>query len=198
MTQWVEQQICIKFCVKLEHSSMETIERTQKATAVGNWWLAASPQKWAPALASQHMQRFFLAKHQITQVTQPRYRPDLVPCDFWLFPKLNSPLKGKRFQTVDKIQENRTGQLMATGRTVWGPKVRALKRTEVSLSCVQCSYIFLNKCLHFPYYMAGYILDRPCINIRKIQFLPLRILESKKQTNKKTPLAFKQINAKVI
>ena len=43
------------------------------------------------------------------QVTKPPYSPDLVPCDFWLFPKLKSPLKGKRFQTVDEIQENRIG-----------------------------------------------------------------------------------------
>ena len=60
----------------------------------------------------------FLAKRQITQVTQPHYSPDLGPCDFRLFPKLKSPLKGKRFQTVDEIQENMTGQLMAIGRTV--------------------------------------------------------------------------------
>ena len=36
--------------------------------------------------------------------------PDLVPCDFWFFPRLKSPLKGKRFQTVDEIQENRTAE----------------------------------------------------------------------------------------
>ena len=59
-----------------------------------------------------------LVKHQITQVTQTPYSPDLVPCDFWLFPKLKSPLKGKRFHTVNEIQENTTGQLMVTGRTV--------------------------------------------------------------------------------
>ena len=46
------------------------------------------------------------------------YSPDLVPCDFWLFPKLTSPLKGKRFQTIGEIQENTIGQLMAIGRTV--------------------------------------------------------------------------------
>ena len=39
---WVEQQIYIKFCMKLEHSSTETIWMTQKAAAMGNWWLAAS------------------------------------------------------------------------------------------------------------------------------------------------------------
>ena len=41
------------------------------------------------------------------------HEPDLVPCNFWLFPKLKSPLKGKRFQSVDEIQENTMGQLMA-------------------------------------------------------------------------------------
>ena len=46
-------------------------------------------------------------------MTVPLYSPDFVPCDFWLFPKLNSPLKRKRFHTVDEIQENMIGQLMA-------------------------------------------------------------------------------------
>ena len=31
MTEQVEQGICIKFCIKLEHSSMETIQMIQKA-----------------------------------------------------------------------------------------------------------------------------------------------------------------------
>ena len=60
----------------------------------------------------------FLMKHQITKVIQIPYSPDLAPCDFWLFPKLKSSLKAKRFQTIDEIQENMTGQLMAIGRTV--------------------------------------------------------------------------------
>ena len=42
MTEQVEQRICIKFCIRLGHSSMETIQMIQKATAMGNWWLAAS------------------------------------------------------------------------------------------------------------------------------------------------------------
>ena len=37
MTEQVEQQICIKFCAKLEHSSKETIQMIQKAMATGNW-----------------------------------------------------------------------------------------------------------------------------------------------------------------
>ena len=36
MIEQVEQQICIKFCVKLELSSMETVRVIQRATAMGN------------------------------------------------------------------------------------------------------------------------------------------------------------------
>ena len=48
-----------------------------------------------------------------------RRTPENVQCvqaainkELWLFTKLKSPLKGKRFQTVNEIQESMTGQLM--------------------------------------------------------------------------------------
>ena len=47
MTEWVEQPFYLKFCIKLEHSSMETIRMIQKAAAMGNWWLAASTRQCA-------------------------------------------------------------------------------------------------------------------------------------------------------
>ena len=85
MTEWAEQWICIKFCVKLEHSSTKTIQMIQKAAAMGKWWMAASSQQHARSCITSHAE--FLVKHQITQVTQPHNSPDLEPCDFWLFPK---------------------------------------------------------------------------------------------------------------
>ena len=109
---------------------------TQEAAAVGNWWLAAS--SWPCSHLCIMSQAEFLVKSQIIQVTQPSYSPDLAPYNFWLFPKLKSPLTGMRFQTINEIQENTTGQLMTPGRTVWSPKVPILKETEASLSCVQC------------------------------------------------------------
>ena len=108
--------------------------RRPQLWAAGDWQLHHNN---TPTHASLPMQSF-LEKHQITQVTQSPYSPDLVPYDFWLFPKLKPPLKGKRFQTFDEIQENTMGQLMAVGRIVWGPKVPTLKGTEVSLSYGQC------------------------------------------------------------
>ena len=127
--EWVEQWIHIKFCIKVEHSSAETIHMIQKATAMGNWWLAASSQQCTHSFIMSHAE--FFVKHQITQVTQLPYRPAWAPCDFWLFPKLKSPWKGKRFQTVNEIQEKMTGQLMATGGTVGGPKVPIWKEWSV-------------------------------------------------------------------
>jgi hypothetical protein len=50
----------------------------------------------APAHSTAVMQAFFFwAKHHIIQGCQPPYSPDMAPCDFWLFPKLKSPLKGR-------------------------------------------------------------------------------------------------------
>ena len=136
MTEQAEQWKCVKFCIKLEHSSMETIWVIQKAAAMGNWWLTASSQQCTHSSIMSPAE--FFGKTSNHLVTQPHYSPDLALCDFWLFLKLKSSLKGKRFQTFDEIQENTTGQLMVTGSTVWGPKGPTLKGTEASLSCVQC------------------------------------------------------------
>ena len=114
----------------------------QKATTTGNWWLAASSWQCACSCIMSHAEFF------ITQVTQPRYSPDLVPCDSWLFPKLKSPLKGKRFQTDSEIQENMMGQLMVIERTMWGPTVPTMKGTEVSLSYVQCFLYLLSSSIN--------------------------------------------------
>ena len=132
----VEQWICIKFCVKLEHSSVETIWMIQKATAMGNWWLAAWPGQSPCSCITSCAEIFGEISNHPGDL--PLCSPDLASWNSWLFPKLKSPLKGNRFQTISEIQENMTGQLMTIGRTVWGPKVPAWKWTEKSLSYVRC------------------------------------------------------------
>ena len=112
MTERVEQLICIKFCIKLEHISMETDDA--EGCSYGQLAIGSLVRTRCPLM--HHILCSFLAKHQITQVTQPPDSPDLAPCNFWLVPKLKSPLKGKRFQTIDKNQENMMGQLMVTER----------------------------------------------------------------------------------
>ena len=139
MTELVDQWICIKFCVKLKHSSMETIQMIQKARAMGTWWLAASSRQracsWFMSCAECFGER---ANHPGDSWLSPPQSRFGIPCDFWLFPKLKWPLNRTRFQTIDEIQENTIRQLMAIGRTVWGSKVPTVKGTEASLSYVQC------------------------------------------------------------
>jgi len=43
----------------------------------------------------------------------PPYSTDLAPNDFWLFPKIKSALKGRRFQDTEDIQRNVTTTLKA-------------------------------------------------------------------------------------
>ena len=124
---------------------MEAIWMIQKTAAIDNWWLAASSRQ--SALSGIMSGAVFLARHQITQVTHPPYSTNMASWDFWLFLKLKSPLKGKRFQIINEIHENMTEQLKVTGRIVWGPQVPILKESEVSLSCV-CSFYLVSSSIN--------------------------------------------------
>lgn len=46
----------------------------------------------------------FLAKYGIAVLEHPPYSPDLAPCDFFLFPKVKSALKGTRFESVEEVK----------------------------------------------------------------------------------------------
>jgi transposase len=76
------------------------------------------PHKWSsgtwllPCHAALSV-RELLAKHSIPVDPHPPYSPDLAPYYFFLFPRLKSTLKGKRFQDVADIQLNTTRQLQA-------------------------------------------------------------------------------------
>jgi len=54
-----------------------------------------------------------LAKQETFVVPQPPYSPDLAPADVFLFTKLKSTPKGRRFQTVEEIKENSLQDLRA-------------------------------------------------------------------------------------
>ena len=150
-----------QFCIKLEHSSAETIWMTQKALAMGNWWLAASSQQCARS-GIMSLEEFFGETSNHPSDSTPIQNRFGTLWLLLLFPKLKSSLKGKRFQTIDEIQENTKGQLMAIRRTMWGPKVPTLKGTEASLSYVQCFLYLISSSINvsFSYCIDGYFLDR--------------------------------------
>jgi hypothetical protein len=67
--------------------------------------------KFGSAIGFSTMTAFFLSLKQflahklITEMEHPPYSLDLALSDFWMFPKIESALKGQRFQDID-IQKN--------------------------------------------------------------------------------------------
>ena len=170
MTEWVEQWICIKFCVKLEHSSTETIWMIQKATAMGNWWLAASSRQHAHSCIMSCAE--FCGKKSNHPGDSAPLQPRFGSLQFLAFPK--TKITFERKEITDHRWDSGKYDGVADGN--WENCVRSqgayfegdwhviVLRTMFLVSC-----IFFNKCLYFSYYMAGYLLGRP--HIRTILML---------------------------
>ena len=150
MTEWVEQQICIKFCVKLEHSSTETILMIQKAVAIGNWWLAASSQQHARSSITCHAEFFGETSNYPgdSAPLQPRFGAH----QLLAFPKTKITFEREEIsdhwwnsekydREADGDRENRVRSKGAYFEGDWGTIVRC---TVFLVSC-----IFFNKCLFF-------------------------------------------------
>ena len=152
MTERVEQRICIKFCLKLEHSSMETIQMIQKATAVGNWWLATSSQQCTCLCIMFHAEFFGKKSNHPgdSSLLQPRFGT-LQLLDF---PK--TKITFEREEISDHWWDSgwqgswwQLGELWEVPRCLlW----RGL-RHHCLIHNVSC--IFFNKCLYFSYYMKN-------------------------------------------
>jgi len=48
--------------------------------------------------------REFLAHNRVITLLHPPYSPDLVPCEFFLLPKMKMQIKVRRFDRVEEIQ----------------------------------------------------------------------------------------------
>ena len=137
-TEWIEQWICIEFHVKLEYSSEETIWTIQKATAMGNWWLAihhnmSSQVSWVKSFCKT-------LNHPCGSVPlQSRFGI----LRLLAFPQ--TKITFGREETSDHWWDSRqygNRQLMVIGGSMWETKVPTLKGNEASLSYVQ-SFLYL-------------------------------------------------------
>ena len=131
-TEWVEQQICIEFCVKLKHS----LNIPQKATDMGNWWLAASSWQCACPCITSHAEFFGKTSNHPGDLAPLKHRFGTV--QLLVFPKTKTTFEREEISDRWWGSGKYDGQLMAIGRTLWGPKVPTLKGTEASLSYVRC------------------------------------------------------------
>ena len=147
---------------------------------MGNWWLAIS--SWQCACTCTPSCAIFFCKTSKCPDDSAHLQHRFGALWYWLFPKLQSPLKEKRFQSIDEIQENTMGHLIEIltkfCRVFWTveetleelcevPRCLLIGDWDVIVLCIMflVLFIFFNKCLYFLYYMAGYILNRTCMLI---------------------------------
>ena len=161
----VEQWICIKFCIKLEHSSAETIQVIQKSSAMGNWWLAASSQQWTHSCVSC---RAFWQTSNPPGDSAP-LQPRFGALRLLAFPKTKITFErgeisdhqwdsGKYDGAADRYWENCVWSQSAYSEGDWGIIVLC---TVFLVSC-----IFFKKCLFF--ILHGWIPSGQTSHIYKI------------------------------
>ena len=163
MTEWVEQWICIKFCVILEHSSTETIQIIQKATAMGNWWLVASSGQCAHSCITSYAEFFGETSN---------HPGDLAPLSpksgaLWLLAFPKTKIAFERVEMSDHQWDSgiseRQGSWWQLGELCEVPRCLPRRRLRYHCPMYNISCIFFNKSLYFSCNMAGYLLDRPHI-----------------------------------
>ena len=156
----VEQWICIKFWVKFEHSSAETILMIQKATAVGNWWLAASWWHCAHSCIMSYADFFGETSCYPGNSAPVQLRFSVLQLLAFPTTKITferAEISGCQWDSgkYDGNWENCVRSQCACFERYWG--------IIVLCTTFLVSFIFFNKWLYFSYYMAGYLLDRPHI-----------------------------------
>ena len=93
----------------LDKNAKRLQKRVQRVrTDIADDWVLHNDN--APAHSALSIQEF-LAKKSIPVLPHPPYSPDLASCDFCLFSKLKSKLKGRHFGTMENIQKVVTDEL---------------------------------------------------------------------------------------
>ena len=149
MTEWVEQRICIKFYVKLELSSTETIQMIQKAAAMANWWLAAS--LWRVPLTHRISCRVFWQNVKSCSCLSPPTAQMWHPVTSGCSQNSNHLWKGRDFRPSVRFRKIRWGSWWWLGELCEGPRCLIWRglRHHCLMYNVCCILYLLHKCLYF-------------------------------------------------
>ena len=93
------QTINAQLYIEILQTLRDQIARKRPHMAGGNWLLLHDNAP--PHTARATLQ--FLGNNNIETLSHPPYSPDLAPSDFWLFPNLKMPLRGKRFPSDNEL-----------------------------------------------------------------------------------------------
>ena len=163
MTEQVEKAICIQFCVKPEHCSVENIQMIQKAAAMGNLWLAASSQQHAFSCITSHAECFGETSNHPGDSAP--LQPRVGDLQLLAFPK--TKVTFEREEISDHWWNSVKYDGAANG--YWKTCVRFQGAYfEGDWGIIVLCTMFLVSCISinvsiFSHYMAGYLLDRPHI-----------------------------------
>jgi transposase len=127
------------FTMNFYHKAGQSIRALSGSYATSSWGSqekrpdAWRENRWMPQhdnapSHSSFLVRDFSDKHATTVLPQPPYSPDLAPADFFLFPKLKSTLKGRRFESIEAIKTNSLAHLRSIPKTAFQECFRTLKK----------------------------------------------------------------------
>jgi len=110
LAEWVPegQTVNQTYYIELLNKLRERIRKKRpELWSSGDWVLHHDN---APAHTALSVRRF-LADKKITVLEHSPYSPDLAPCDFFLFPKIKSQLKGTHFESIEVVKR-KTAELL--------------------------------------------------------------------------------------
>ena len=101
---WVPtgQTVHKEYYVKVLREFRKIFRRKSPALFKSGQW--HFQQDNAPVHNSIHVADY-LTKMGIKTIRHPPYSPDLVPCDFWLFPMLKEKFRDGRYETIEEMKE---------------------------------------------------------------------------------------------
>ena len=85
----------------------------------------------------------FLEAEVVQLLPHPPYSPDLAPCDFFLFPKVKSMLKGRRFSCDEEAVDAYFEAVSTIDKEEWGEVLK--KWFERMQKCIDCDGIYFEK-----------------------------------------------------
>ena len=147
MIERVEQRICIKLCIKLEHSSVETTGIIPKAIAMGSWWLAASSQQHAHSCITSCAELF--GETSLSPATAQIWHP----ATSGFSQNQNDLWKGRDFRPLMRFRKIWWGSWWRLGELCKAPRCLLWRglRHHFPMYNVSCILYLLQLRLHFSY-----------------------------------------------
>ncbi|VVC44527.1 Transposase, type 1 [Cinara cedri] len=110
MTEWVPEGQTVNqiYYLSVLATLRERVRKKRPELWKNNSWILH--QDNVPAHNALYVKQYLAGKRTPVLEHAP-YSPDLAPCDFFLFPKIKSALKGTRFESMEAVKQ-KTAELL--------------------------------------------------------------------------------------